>query len=403
MRALLSTIGSRGEAQPVVALAVQLIRLGHEAVVCAPPDFQRWAESLGVSYVPVGPEVRGTARPAARSVPTPEQRRQMIEGTVAGQFQALGPASDGCDVVLGGGGLAIAAHSIADWLGVPYVYAAFAPITLPSPYHAPPVFGLLGQGRDGVSAEITDLWAEDERRWNASWQAPLNSQRGRLGLPPVEDVRSHLFTASPWLAADPVLAPWPGSPDLDVFQTGVWLLDDTRPLDSEFVAFLDAGEPPIYCGFGSVRAPEGITRTVIETARSFGRRVVISRGWADLDLVDNEPDCIVVSEVNQRALFTRVAAVVQHGGAGTTTAAAIAGVPQVVLPQMFDQHYNADRVERLGIGAALAGAPTAEALRAALQRAMDDGTVANARSVAAKVTTDGASRAAKTLIALAQR
>lgn len=87
---------------------------GHEAVVCAPSDSQQWAQSLGVQYVPVGPWLRGTARQPTGTVPTAQQRRRdMIEGTVADQFAALTSAAEsGCDVVVGGGGLAIAAHSV---------------------------------------------------------------------------------------------------------------------------------------------------------------------------------------------------------------------------------------------------------------------------------------------------
>ena len=76
----------------------------------------------------------------------------------------------------------------------------------------------------------------------------------------------------------------------------------------------------------------------------------MSRGWPDLSLVGRRTDCLAIGEVNQQALFTRVAAVVHHGGAGTTTAAALAGAPQVVIPQVYDQHYWAQRVEQLGIG-----------------------------------------------------
>ena len=78
---------------------------------------------------------------------------------------------------------------------------------------------------------------------------------------------------------------------------------------------------------------------MIQAARALGRRAIVSRGWADLSLVDDEPDCLAIGEVNLQALFTRVAAVVHHGGAGTTTAAALAGAPQVVIPQHYDQHY----------------------------------------------------------------
>ncbi|MDL4821346.1 glycosyltransferase [Actinomadura opuntiae] len=396
MRVLLSTVGSRGEAQPVIALAVRLRGLGHDAVVCAPPDFRALAESLGVAYVPVGPELRGTAKADAGTVPTPQERRRMIEGTVADQFRAVRAAADGCDAVVGGGALAIAARSVAEALGVPYVYAAFAPITLPSPHHAPPVFGMLGQSRADGPVDAARLWAEDRQRWNALWRVPLNDQRERLGLKPVTDVRSHLFTDRPWLAADAVLAPWPGPPGPDVLQTGAWLLDDIRPLDPELEAFLAAGEPPVYFGLGSMRAPEGIAATMLDAARALGRRVVISRGWADLAVFADASDCLSIGEVNQQALFPRVAAVVHHGGAGTTTVAARAGTPQLLLPQMFDQHYHAERVRHLGLGASL---PPADSLRDALGRALD--AAPTARALAPTISPDGTLTAADHLLTLA--
>jgi vancomycin aglycone glucosyltransferase len=135
-------------------------------------------------------------------------------------------------------------------------------------------------------------------------------------------VRSHIFTRRPLLAADPTLGPWPDPPDDTVVQTGAWILRDERPLAPELEAFLAAGEPPVYFGFGSAHAPVDLARTMIASARAHGRRAVVLRGWAELALVDDAPDCLAVGEVNQQALFTRVAAVVHHGGAGTTTAAA---------------------------------------------------------------------------------
>jgi UDP:flavonoid glycosyltransferase YjiC (YdhE family) len=86
MRVLLSTIGSRGDVQPMVALALQLRELGQEVRICAPPDFREWIGTLGIPFVPVGPEVRQTAAPnpsAAQAPPTPEQLRQLMEDTVA--------------------------------------------------------------------------------------------------------------------------------------------------------------------------------------------------------------------------------------------------------------------------------------------------------------------------------
>ena len=98
MRVLLSTIGSRGDVQPMVALALQLRELGQEVRICAPPDFREWIGTLGIPFVPVGPEVRQTAAPnpsAAQAPPTPEQLRQLMEDTVAGPVRSNHAGSQG--------------------------------------------------------------------------------------------------------------------------------------------------------------------------------------------------------------------------------------------------------------------------------------------------------------------
>ena len=233
---------------------------------------------------------------------------------------------------------------------------------------------------------------------NALFGEALNTHRAAVGLPSVDNVRDYVFTGHPWLAADPALAPWQEPADLDVVQTGAWILPDERPLPAELVAFLDAGTPPVYLGFGSMRAPNDIARVAIEAIRAQGRRALVSHGWADLALIDDRDDCFAVGEVNQQALFGRVAAVVHHGGAGTTTTAARAGAPQVVIPQWGDQPYWAGRVAGLGIGAAHDGpTPTTESLSAALRTTLTPETRARATAVAGAIRTDGATVAATLL------
>jgi vancomycin aglycone glucosyltransferase len=401
MRVLLSTIGSRGDVQPLVALALALRDLGQEVRLCVPPDFRDWIESLGIPVTPIGPELRptGKANPSA-ALPTPEQRRQMIEGTVATQFETIAAAARGCDVIVGATALQIAAPSIAERMGIPYVFAAYCPTVLPSPHHAPPVLAMLGDTPATSTADHRELWDQDARRWNDTWGTLLNSHRASLGLAPVHDVRGHVLTGRPWLAADPALAPWPDPADPAVFQTGAWILPDARPLSPELEAFLDAGEPPVYFGFGSIRAPRDLGQVMIRTARALGRRAIVLRGWADLSLVDDGPDSLAIGEVNQQALFQRVAAVVHHGGAGTTTAAARAGAPQVVIPQNYDQHYWAQRIHHLGIGTAHAPAtPTTDSLTSALERTLQPDVAARARSIATAVRADGAQAAARRLMA----
>jgi vancomycin aglycone glucosyltransferase len=245
------------------------------------------------------------------------------------------------------------------------------------------------------------LWEQDAERVNALYGEALNTHRSAIGLPPVDNVRDYVFTDQPWLAADPILGPWQHMTDLDLVQTGAWILPDERPLPEELEAFLDAGAPPVYVGFGSMamRITTDLARVAIEATRAQGRRVVVARGWASMTLIDDRDDCFVVGEVNHQALFRRVAAVVHHGGAGTTTTAALAGAPQVVLPQIVDQPYWAARVAELGIGAAHRGpTPTFDSLSAALTTALTPQTRAQASAVASTIRTDGAAVAAKLLL-----
>jgi vancomycin aglycone glucosyltransferase len=137
---------------------------------------------------------------------------------------------------------------------------------------------------------------------------------------------------------------------------------------------------------------------MIAAARALGRRAIVSRGWAELS-VENTPDCLVIGDVNQQRLFKRVAAVVHHGGAGTTTAAARAGAPQLVIPQMYDQHYWGARIQELGVGVAHAPSPaTATSLIDALTTALQPDVLERARELAPRVRGDGAEVAARSFV-----
>jgi vancomycin aglycone glucosyltransferase len=397
MRVLLSTYGGRGDVEPLVGLAVRLRALGAQVRVCAPPDCAERLAEVGVPLVPVGPPVRqlvhGATRPSVADVP------RLAAELIAEQFDKLPAAAEGCDALVATGLFPVAAgaQSVAEKLGIRYVFAAYCPIFLPSPHRPPQPL----PGRP-LPPDVTDkrvLNDLDVQSYNALFGEALNTHRASIGLPPVDNVRDHVITDHPWLAADPILGPWQEPPDLDVVQTGAWILPDERPLPAELEAFLDAGTPPVYVGFGSMRAPKDVARVAIEAIRAQGRRALVARGWADLALIDDRDDYFAVGEVNQQALFGRVAAVVHHGGAGTTTTAARAGAPQVVVPQMADQPYFAGRVAELGIGTAHDGpTPTTESLSAALRTTLTPETRARATAVAGTIRTDGATVAAKLLL-----
>ncbi len=377
-----------------MAFAMRLQELGAQTRVCAPPDFAELAERAGVELVPLGESLRELLH--GPKPLTPADAPRMAAALVDMQFGTVAEAAEGCDAVVASGLLPAGLRTIAEVHGVPYVLAALHPCPIPSPHHSP----LSRPGKPfPPGADNRALWAVDAERVQALYGDPLNTHRAALGLQPVDNVRDHVFTDRPWLAADPILAPWPGSPDFDPVPTGAWILPDDRPLPGDLAAFLDAGTAPVYLGMGSVRAPEDVARIAIGAIRAHGRRVVVSRGWADLALIDDDDDCFAIGEVNHQELFTRVDAVVHHGGAGTTTTAAAVGVPQVVIPQIADQPYWARRVADLGVGAAHDGpTPTHESLSAALEAAMSDEIRTRATAMVGRIRTDGAAVAARRLV-----
>ncbi|UNO42106.1 glycosyltransferase [Streptomyces sp. MST-110588] len=404
MRVLLTSWGSRGDVEPLAGLAVGLRELGAQATVCVPPDeeFTALMARVGVPLVPLGPTVRSVV--AGAKPPTAKDAFRLAPELVAARFEALGAAAEGCDALVATGLMPAGARDVAEKLGIPYVLACFHTFGLPSRHFRP-------GSRPGEPSpqEETDhrvLWKQDAQRVNGLYGEALNRHRAAIGLPPVDNVRDHVFTDRPWLAADPVLCPSQGMTELDLVQTGAWILPDDRPLPAGLEAFLKAGTPPVYVGFGSMaaHAPKDIARVATEAIRAQGRRVLLARGWAGLAPVDDAADCFVVGEVNQQALFRRVAAVVHHGGAGTTTTAARAGAPQVVVPQIADQPYWGARVAELGIGAVHDGrTPTVESLSAALNVALFNETRARAEDVAGTIRTDGARVAAELLLDMAGR
>jgi vancomycin aglycone glucosyltransferase len=386
MRILLSTIGSRGDVQPMVALALYLRELGHDSRLCAPPGFEELLATYGLAFSPVGHD----PRLGPRKVPGGPA------GTAARQFAAIREAAADCDVIVGCAAMQIAGRSIAELSGIPYFYATYAPVALPSTHHPPPpVFGPprpegAGNGR---------LWELNNRWWNDTWRDGLNAARAGIGLEPVDDVHGHVITDRPLLAADPTLAPWPSPSELAVAQTGAWLMPDRRRLSAQVEAFLDAGEPPILFGFGSMLAPGASGSTVLAAARAVGYRAIVLRGWGDLAPSDGYPDWLSVGETNLQAMLGRVAAVVHHGGSGTTTQAMHAGTPQVVVPHSYDQPYHAQRVAALGIGAVHPESePTAGSLAETLDGILTPTVRTRAESLKSAVRMDGTAVVAREIL-----
>jgi vancomycin aglycone glucosyltransferase len=373
VRVLIAAMGSRGDVQPMLALAMALRARGHQVLVSAPPDFEAWAGELGLPFLASGPNTQEllnehAAAMGANPLPILRAMRKIIVTEVPASFERTLAAARGCDAIVYA--WEFAASSVAEKLGIAALSVAYSPTMLHSAYHPALVATIHGMPRwmNTLSSAVSDAIA------NQMLRAPINAARAKIGLSPVKSVHHHMYETWPvLLACDPVVAPAP--PDwisLDVTTTGPWFYDDPAPLDSEIEAFLDAG-PPVYVGFGSMVTDEAarLTRAILDGAG--GRRLLLSKGWAGIG-GGNLPASVKVvhGPMPHAKLFPRLAAVVHHGGSGTTAQALRAGVPQVLVPHILDQFYYAHRLRKLGI--APAGIParklSARRLRDALEETL---------------------------------
>ncbi len=401
MRVLLSSIGSRGDVQPILALALELQAQGHPARLCVAPNFKEWIESYGLECTPIGPDLKkltGGTVPGKPVLPSPEQLQQLAVQTVRTQFRVIAEAARGCDLAIAAGALQIATRSIAEVQGIPYVFAAYCPAVLPSPKYPPPKTG--GHHAYGLpDSENLKLWRQNAAEFNL-FGATLNEERAKMGLGPIVSVQPYMFTERPWLAADPALAPALPADGLAVVQTGAWMLSDETLLPDELEDFITAGAPPIYLGFGSMRASDQTGRRLIEAVRALELRSILSQGWAGLLPSDMGSDIISIGDVSHAKLFPRVAAIVHHGGAGTTQTAARAGRAQVIIPHNYDQFYWASRVQQIGVGVS---GPTRDDLSVdtlvpALREALRPEVTTRAQALADRMERHGARIAAGLLI-----
>jgi UDP:flavonoid glycosyltransferase YjiC (YdhE family) len=343
----------------MLALGVALKKAGHEVSLCVAENYRASVEELGLTYVRGGEDAQHLMTKRDLKVSGPlrfTKWGRLIEiGRIMAreQFAALEEASVGADLIVGTM-LTTAGPSIAEHLGIPCFRACFCPASLPTAelpslaagaLHGPPWFNRA-------------TWRLHGFLDNMSVRTLVNEYRVTRKLVPIEDVHAHTFANLTMLMAfDTGFAPLPGDFPT-VYPTGYWFLESDEPLPADVEEFLAADDKPVYVGFGSMpsKDPAGRTAIVLEALRrAGGGRALLSSGWAGIGEGVRDPRYKVIGLVNHAALFPRLSAVVHHGGAGTTATALRAGIPQIIAPHMFDQHYWASRVHAKGLGPAPLG------------------------------------------------
>jgi len=362
MKITIFAAGSRGDIQPCIALGRGLQQAGYRVCLAAPEDFADFVRKHEVGFYPLGGDVQqimagDTGRKfmetgGANPLKSIRAMRRMIAPVIKAMTDDAYAACRDAEALICLGVFFPFGQSIAEALNIPIINIEPTPLlpTRAFPAASWPIQRGLGGWHNYLSgmAMLEVIWL---------WYRPfVNDFRRRLGLSPCTAACFYRkLRATPMLGAySPHIIPHPTDWPDSAHVTGYFFLDsqaDWQP-SPELKAFLEAGDPPVCIGFGSMagRSPEQLAGLILEALAKSGQRGVLLTGWGGLrpELVPG--NVFVLDSAPHNWLFPRMAAVVHHGGAGTTAEGLRAGVPTVIVPFVFDQPFWGARAKALGLG-----------------------------------------------------
>lgn len=358
-RVVFLAIGSRGDVVPMVALAKELMERGTETLVLAHPEYLEIprahsvpCRSLGAGLV----EHAGDQRRAQGLIGNPVLAALALQGwqwRIAGALASVLTAEIAPDDVVVTGVVGVAAAlAIAEDRGCPVVHVTFSatlptggPMAMMSPPTRRPSRLVALWTRHGVWMGSLSLGMPLERvvrrRLRLPWRAPWRMAGRALRIPLLVAASRQLLPPQP---------DWPAS----AVVTGAWALrEDPNPPAGQLVAGLEDNPAPVYVGFGSMLSRDPVKDLLlIDEAATAAGVTVVHRPDDSAPPLESTAMVTVVGDVDHRWLFPRCAAVIHHGGAGTTHSALAAGVPSAIISHGFDQPFHGRRLHELGVGPA---------------------------------------------------
>lgn len=356
MRIAIETLGTRGDVQPYIALALGLIERGHAVQIAGPVQFDAMVREHGIAFAalpgeflalmdtPEGKAAIAGGRGFSAGFKLLKHVRPLMRRLLDDEWAAVKAFRP--DVIVHHP-KSIAAPHIAEALACPHILASplpgFTPTSaFPSPMLPFAFLGPLNRASHALAIKGADfLFGKQIRDWREA-SLGLAGRRSGAGLS-----LGTLYAYSPHVV--PVPPDWGDN----VLVSGYWFLDsqEWRPSDA-LTAFLDAGEPPIYVGFGSMPGldPRAMTTIVIEALARTGKRGLLATGGGALEAQHVPGNVHMIADAPHDRLFPRVAATVHHGGAGTTAASLRAGKPTAICPFFGDQPFWGRRIAELGVG-----------------------------------------------------
>ena len=354
--------GSRGDVQPYVALGKGLKEAGYIVGVLASQNFQNLITAHGLEFFDMG----GNMETVAQSM-----EGLLEQGNFIKILSSMGPAAQrlvgqaavsglvacqSSDLIIGGLGGLFIGLALSEKLGIPFVPAYLYPFTPTREF--PSVLSPLPQMRLPSWANSLSHRLAQQMMWQTFRAADNKARSQVLKIAPASfwgpfaSLQQQKNTIL--CGYSPQVIPFPKDWDDFIHVTGYWFLDPSAgwepPID--LVNFLKSGPPPVYIGFGSMvnRKPEETADLALQALVRTGQRGVLSSGWGGLKKEDLPETVFIIGSLPHSWLFPQMAAVVHHGGVGTTAAGLWAGIPAIVTPYFGDQPFWGQRVYELGVG-----------------------------------------------------
>lgn len=412
MQIAILTIGSRGDVQPYVALGAALQARGHLVTIVTGEGFDDLIGSAGLAYGRIGvnfeallsdPDLKAALRSLPALVRAIRSSAHWVERTL----------HDSWNAARGAGAIiyhpkVLAAPHIAERLGCPAILATVVPMAVPTGAFESPLLPLRSFGHHVNFLGHRFVLAASRRSFASRVRT---FRKETLGLPGNDRAPTNILQVAGAAVAritgvSRALVPMPAD-TADAFTTGYWFSEPDPGWSSpiELARFLESGPPPIYVGFGSMPGdhPAQSAREVIGALRAIGQRGILARGWGGLQADETPGHVHMIDAAPHSWLFPRCAAVVHHGGSGTTHEGLRWGRPTLVRPVFGDQPFWGRRVAAAGAGPdplpekQFGGDRLIEALRALLQPRAREAAAAVAGQMAAEPGARGAAALVETL------
>lgn len=355
MRILLVTRGSQGDVLPYLAVASELVRRGHDVTVNLPQIFEETIKPYGLKYVlqqfdDIGGMIDNASRQSRKFGPFLTWMRDVIDK----QFEQLVPLMEGNDLLVSTNS-EFSAPSIAEYHKKPLIRTAYAPF-LPGKKIPPATFPFPKPGKI-ITPGL--LWKLMNRMSNYMVKGTINTNRVKLGLPPIKNFGYHAGENSyNYLMFSGYL----GDTDPDwIFKwaVGGYCFNDTFTYNEiayqEMMAYVKQDNRPLlFFTLGSCNSKDGnkFCQSLVRTCKKHNYRLIVGSGWAKtgIELLPDEHLFLMKDPIPHHLIFPHCDGVIHHGGCGTTHSVARAGKPQIITPLIIDQPYWAYRLSQLGLG-----------------------------------------------------